>query len=149
MRQTLFGKGPLVLGLAVLMWTAVPTSAQRVYYGGGHPPAHTGSVHYGAGPNLVRVGPGVWVGAVRTEHYTVLPYRGAYRNPYRDDYFRHFRVGYQPFVLGDSQYYYYNSLPLDFQQVEVGGVVYYLLDGVYYQPYIYGGRTVFLVVPIQ
>jgi hypothetical protein len=150
MRRIFRGRGTLVLVLTMLMWAAVPISAQYGGYGGGgHPPAHIGSVHYGTRSNLVQVGPGVWTGSVRSEHYTVSPYRGAYRSPYRDDYFSHFRTGYQPFVLGDSQYYYYMSLPVGFQQVVVGGVVYYLFDDVYYLPYIYRGQTVFLVVPNQ
>ena len=75
--------------------------------------------------------------------------RGGYRNPYRDEYFRHFRPGYRPFVLGDAQYYGYDTLPPGYQQVVLKGIVYYLFDGVYYQPYIYGGQTVYLVVPTQ
>jgi hypothetical protein len=89
----------------------------------------------------------VRAGSVRSEHYAGSPSRGAYRNPYRDDYFRHFPPGYLPFVIDDAQYYGYDSLPPGYQQVVVNGVIYYLLGGVYYQPYIYGGQTVYLVVP--
>jgi hypothetical protein len=50
-------------------------------------------------------------------------------------------------VIDDAQYYGYDSLPLGCQLVMLNGITYYLLDGVYYQPYIYGGQTVYLVVP--
>jgi hypothetical protein len=89
----------------------------------------------------------VRAGAVRSEHYAGSVSRGAYRNPYRDEYFRHFRPGYRSFVLGDAQYYGYDSLPLGYEQVVLNGITYYLYEGVYYQPYIYGGQTVYLVVP--
>ena len=50
-------------------------------------------------------------------------------------------------MFDDAQYYGYDSLPLGYQQVVLNGIIYYLFDGVYYQPYIYGGQTVYLVVP--
>ena len=52
-------------------------------------------------------------------------------------------------MLGDAQYYGYDSLPVGYQAVVVGGITYYLYDGVYYEPYIYEGQTVYLVVPTQ
>jgi hypothetical protein len=117
--------------------------------GGGHTAARIGSVHYAARAAPVRVGPAVRAGAVRSEHYAGSASSGVYRNPYRDEYFRHFRPGYRPFVLDGAQYYGYGSLPLGYQQVVLNGITYYLFDGVYYQPYIYGGQTVYLVVPNQ
>ncbi len=40
------------------------------------------------------------------------------------------------------------ELPRDvYQQVLLNGIIYYLFDGVYYRPYIYGGQTVYLVYP--
>ena len=87
------------------------------------------------------------VGSVRSEHYAATPPRGVYRNPYRDDYFRRFPPGYYPFVFDNVQYYGYYGLPLGFQQIVVNGMVYYLFNGVYYQAYMYGGQTVYLVVP--
>jgi hypothetical protein len=156
MRRIYFGTGSLVLGLAMLMWVTAPSSAQH----GGHAssghiaPAHIGSVHYGARPAPVhvapvRVAPPVRTGTIRSEHYAGSVARGAYRNPYRDEYFRHFRAGYRPFLLGDAQYYGYDSLPVDCPPVVLNEITYYLCDGVYYQPYIYGGQTVYLVVPTQ
>ena len=50
-------------------------------------------------------------------------------------------------MIDDAQYYGYDNLPLGYQQVVVDGITYYLFDGVYYQPYIYGGQTVYMVVP--
>jgi len=159
MRRIYFGTGTLVLGLATLMWATVPSSAQHGGHGGGghgggHAVAHVGSVHYGARPGPVRVAPfrvapAVRAGAVRSEYYAGSAPWGAYRNPYGDAYFRHFRPGYRPFVLGGAQYYGYDSLPLGYQQVVLNQIPYYLYDGVYYQPYIYGGQTVYLVVPNQ
>ncbi|MCY2994291.1 MAG: hypothetical protein NTY19_41425 [Planctomycetota bacterium] len=43
-------------------------------------------------------------------------------------------------MLGGAQYYGYGSLPLGYQQVVLNGITYFLFDGVYYQPYIYGGK---------
>lgn len=50
-------------------------------------------------------------------------------------------------VFGDALYYYYDSLPIGFQVVVLEGITYYVFNGVYYQAYIYGGQTVYLVVP--
>ena len=58
-----------------------------------------------------------------------------------------FPPGYRSFVFGDAQYYGYDSLPIGYQLVVLNGITYYLFDGVYYQAYIYGGQTVYLVVP--
>ncbi len=66
-------------------------------------------------------------GAVRSEHYAGVGVRGGYRNPYSDEYFRHFRPGYRPFLLDGAQYYGYDSLPLGYQQVVLNGITYYLL----------------------
>ena len=107
-----------------------------------------GSVHFGARAAPAFAGPAARSGAVRAEHYAGSPSRGGYRNPYREEYFRHFRPGYRPFLLGDAQYYGYDDLPPGYQVVVINGITYYVFDGVYYQPYIYGGQTVYLVVPI-
>ena len=40
-------------------------------------------------------------------------------------------------------------LPPGYQTVVTDGITYYLYDGVYYQPYLYGGQTVYMVVPTQ
>jgi hypothetical protein len=156
MRRIFFGTGTLVLGLATLMWATAPISAQRGgqggggHDGGGHAaPARTGSVHYGARAAPARVGPAVPAGAVRSEHYAGSEHRGAYRNPYREEYFRHFRPGYRSFLIGDASYYYYDVLPADYQTVVLNGITYYLYDGVYYRAYLYGGQTVYMVVPTQ
>jgi len=90
---------------------------------------------------------GVRPGGVRPGNFAGSASRGAYRNPYRDDYFRHFRPGYRSFFIGDASYYYYDDLPPGCQTVVIGGITYYLCDGVYYQAYIYGGQTVYMVVP--
>lgn len=86
-------------------------------------------------------------GIVRHEHYVAPGYWGRWRNPYRDDYWRRFRPGWFPIVIGDVQYYAYPGLPGACQTVVVNGVAYYLCDGIYYQPYIYQGQTVYMVVP--
>ena len=167
MRRIFFGTGTLVLCLATLMWATAPIIAQHgggghasgggahasngggahVSGGGGHAAASIGSVHYGTRAVPAQVGPPVRAGAVRSEHYAGSPSRGAYRNPYGNEYFRRFPPGYRPFLLNGAQYYGYDSLPLGYQLVVLNGITYYLLNGVYYQPYIYGGQTVYLVVP--
>src|SRR5436305_212749 len=47
-----------------------------------------------------------------------VPHR-AYLNPYHDAYFRRFRPGYRPIVVGTTQYYGYPSLPPYAQSVVV------------------------------
>jgi hypothetical protein len=155
MRRIFFGTGILVLGLAMLAWATAPALAAHggggggghAAAGGGHAAAGVGSVHYGGGAAPAHVAPAAAAGAVRAEHYAGAAAKGAYRNPYRDDYFRRFPPGYYPFVFGDAQYYGYYSLPLGYQVVVLNGITYYLFNGVYYQAYIYGGQTVYLVVP--
>jgi hypothetical protein len=154
MKRTFFGASTFLLGLALLIWATAPISAQRGGHGGGGhaAAAHVGSVHYGgavapAHALPVRVAPEVRTATVRAEHYEGSPVHGGYRNPYRDDYFRHFRPGYRSFLIGDASYYYYDTLPPGYQTVVSNGITYYLFDGVYYQPYIYGGQTVYMVVP--
>jgi uncharacterized protein (TIGR03000 family) len=49
--------------------------------------------------------------------------------------------------MDGAEYYGYDSLPLGYQQVDLNGIASYLSDGVYYQPYISEGQTVYLVVP--
>ncbi|HWY85734.1 MAG TPA: hypothetical protein VNX28_03365 [Gemmataceae bacterium] len=157
MRRIFFGTSTLVLGLATLLWTTAPISGGKGghsgggHAGGGHAaaPAHVGSVHYAAPSAPVRVAPAVRTGTVQSEHYAGSTSGGAYRNPYRDEYFRHFRPGYRPYFLGGAQYYGYDDLPVGFQTVVIDGITYYLYDGVYYQAYLYGGQTVYLVTPDQ
>jgi hypothetical protein len=162
MKYVLMGTGTLALGLAVLLWATAPLSGAPK---GGHPPAahppaghpapaHVGSVHYGARPEPGRVAPGrvgpaVHAGAVRSEHYEGRRPEGGYRNPYHDEYFRHFRPGYRSYFLDDVEYYGYDDLPGDCPPVVINGVTYYFCDGVYYQPYIYDGQTIYLVVPME
>ena len=65
----------------------------------------------------------------------------------RGSIFPRFRPGYRPIVVGTTQYYVYPALPPVYQTVVVNGVTYYLADGVYYQPYLYQGQTVYMVAP--
>jgi hypothetical protein len=150
MRRVIFWSGTLTLGLAALLWATAPLSAQRggarggggrvegARVGGGRAVARTGSIHFGERAGRDPVGP-----AVRP----VQAVGSAYRNPYHGEYSRHFRPGYRPILLGGAQYYLYDSLPLGCQTVLANGITYDVCDGVYYQPYIYGGQTVYLVVP--
>ena len=52
-------------------------------------------------------------------------------------------------MLDGAQYYGYDDLPVGYQVVVINGITYYVFDGVYYQAYIFGGQTVYLVVPTQ
>jgi hypothetical protein len=178
MRRIFFGVSTLVLSLATLMWTAAPHSAGKGRGGGGGhasgghtAPAHVGSVHYASRPAQARVAParvaparvapvrvaparvtapGARTGSVRSEHYAGAGSVGGYHSRYRDDYFRRFRPGYLPFILSDGyEYYGYYDLPPSCQQVVEDGITYYLCDGIYYQAYIIGGQTVYVVVPDQ
>jgi hypothetical protein len=152
MKPIILCTGTFVLGLAALMWTTESISAPRGGEGrggGGHvearrvpagrPIARTGSIHFGARAGRDPVGPGVTPREVAVD---------AHRNPYRGDYARHFRPGYRSMMLGGSEYYMYDSLPSGCQTVLENGITYDVCDGVYYQPYIYGGQTVYLVVPM-
>jgi hypothetical protein len=116
---------------------------------GRHPGA---SIHFGSVPPprpVVVVPPAT----VRYEHYhprppvAVVPPRVIYHNPYADAYFRRFRPGYRPVVVGTTQYYIYPTLPPVYQTVVVNGVSYYVADGIFYQPYLYEGQTVYMVAP--
>ena len=84
---------------------------------------------------------------MRAEHYGEREHGSGYRNPYRDEYSRHFRPGFRTFVIGDASYDYYDSLPPDYQTVVINGITYYLFEGVYYQAYLYDGQTVYVAVP--
>ncbi len=106
--------------------------------GGGQAVARVGSIHYGERAGRDPVGPAVQRGQA---------FGGAARNPYHSEYARHFRPGYRPIMLGGAQYYLYDNLPDGCQTVLANGITYDVCDGVYYQPYIYGGQTVYLVVP--
>ena len=138
-----------VIMVAALLWMAAPAGAQHGHgdRGGSHPTPHGGSVHFDGHVEPAHVVHEVPHGIVRDEHYEHPDYHGVYRNPYRDDYFKRFRPGYWPIVVGDVQYYVYSALPIGFQTVVVNGVTYYLFEGVYYLPYIYGGQTVYMAVP--
>jgi hypothetical protein len=146
MRRIIFWTGTLVLGLAAAIWATAPLLAQRggergrgePVRGGGHPIARTGSIHFGGRVGRDPVGP-----AIRP----VEGREGVHRNPYHEEYARHFRPGYRPIMLGGAQYYMYDNLPVGCQTVLQNGITYDVCDGVYYQPYIYGGQTVYLVVP--
>ena len=106
--------------------------------------AGVGSVHFAPHEPPPHVGPVAPAGPARVGGPVA---RVDYRNPYRDDYFRRFPPGYRPFVFNGAQYYGYYSLPLGYQLVVIDGITYYVLNGVYFQAYIYGGQTVYVVVP--
>ncbi len=143
----------LLLGIAAWLGLSAPFARAQIHLHvdvGRRPGA---SIHFGsvAPPRPAVVVPPA---SVRYEHYHPRPPvvvapapRVVYRNPYANPYFRRFRPGYLPIVVGTTQYYYYPVLPPAYQTVVVNGVTYYLADGVYYQPYIYQGQTVFMVVP--
>ena len=157
MRRIYFGMGIVALVSALLIWAASLAiaeehgHAEHGHVDFGHA-AGVGSVHFAphAGP-VVRTEEHAVRGAEHAvrgaEHVAAEVAHAAFRNPYRDEYFRRFPPGYRPFMFNGAQYYGYYSPPLGYQQVVVNGVVYYLFNGVYYQPYMYGGQTVYLVVP--
>jgi len=72
-----------------------------------------------------------------------------YRIPYSVEYLSRFRPGYRPFVVGDVQYYGYYNMPAPYLQTMINGVTYYISNGVYYLPRVFGGQTVYLAVPDQ
>ena len=150
MKNILLGTGIFVLVLAMLTWAAPPGRAAEhghVEFGHG---AGVGSVHFAPHPAPVHAAPVVRAAehvAGAVEHVGAEVAHAVYRNPYRADYFRRFPPGYRPFVINGAQYYGYYGLPVGYQLVVLNGITYYVVNGVYYQPYIYGGQTVYLVVP--
>lgn len=166
MRRMLLRASALSIGLAALWITALPLGAGRGgggfrggsfhASGGGGGTARVGSVHYGGREDPAPFAPAVHPGMVRNEHYGSFDDRaewggrigwGRYRSPYRDEYFRLFPPGYRTILLGDALYYIYDSLPLGCPPVLINGITYYSCGGVYYQPYLYGGQTVYMVAP--
>lgn len=161
MKSIFIGTGSSVLSMAIIVCAATPVLAQRgreeqvraqqvrdEHVRDVHVAAGVGSVRFGGERAPVRVVPGgVPGGAVRAEHYAVAAPRGAYSNPYRDDYFRRLPPGYRPIMLNGAQYYGYNSLPRGYTQVTLNGILHFLFGGVYYRPYIYGGQTLYVAVP--
>jgi len=145
MRHFFWGTGVASLVLAMLMWAKAPAiAAEHGHVEFAHA-AGVGSIHFAPREVPVHAGP---VAPVRPGHVEVAaPPKGAYRNPYRDDYFKRFPAGYHPFVLNGAQYYGYYSLPIGYTQSVLNGITYFLFGGLYYQPYIYGGQTVYVVVP--
>ncbi|MGO9111297.1 MAG: hypothetical protein ACLP9L_18885 [Thermoguttaceae bacterium] len=145
MRRIFFATGTLVLAMS--MWATAPAiAAEHGHVEFGHS-AGVGSIHFGPHEAPVHAGPAAPAGPARSEHIAGPASKGTYRNPYSDDYFKHFPPGYHPFVLNGAQYYGYYSLPLGFRQLVLKGITYFLFGGVYYQAYIYGGQTVYLAVP--
>jgi hypothetical protein len=120
-----------------------------------------GAVHYGGRPGVEvrRVGP---PGTIRHEHWehrdfdrfrverpfeVGRPYHEVFRVPYEREYIRRFPLGYRTIVVGPNQYYAYPYLPAGYRPIVINGVTYYLAGGVYYQPYLYEGQTMYLAVP--
>ena len=134
------------------MWATAPSVAAHGGGGGGHGACRRRPCRcsHGVGPlrRPLRPRPSrPWVraGAVRSEHYAGRRQGAAIAILTETSISGASRPGYRPFVLGGAQYYGYDSLPVGYQQVVLNGITYYLFDGVYYQPYIYGGQTVYLV----
>jgi hypothetical protein len=157
MKNYIYGAGASVLILATLAWTVpLGIAAEHGHVEYGHA-AGVGSVHFAPREVPFHAAPVVRAEehavaaeahAVRAgEHIAAEAAHAVYRNPYRDDYFRRFPPGYHPFVLNGAQYYGYYSPPVGYQQVVLNGITYFLFGGVYYRPYMYGGQTIYLVVP--
>ena len=131
--------GIFALVAVVMSWATLGIAAEHGHVEFSHG-AGVGSVHFAPHGPPVHAGPVV-------RHVESEVAHAVYRNPYRDDYFRRFPPGYHPFMLNGAQYYGYYSLPAACQQVLLNGIAYFLCGGVYYSPYIYGGQTIYLVVP--
>lgn len=166
MKRTIF----LTAGLAGLLMAISLDAGHRGggggggFRSGGGGTAHVGSVHYGGGGGgPVGGAPVVAPGAVRSEHYGYGDRGfgdrgwgergfgggfGGYRNPYRDDYFRLFPPGWRTMLLNDALYYMYDTLPVGCPSVIINGITYYSCGGIYYQPYLYNGQTVYMVAPM-
>lgn len=67
--------------------------------------------------------------------------------PYSAAYLPLIPAGYPTLAIGGANYYYTTVLPPLAQPVAVGGVSYYFSNGIYYQPYFLGTRTVYVVAP--
>jgi hypothetical protein len=67
--------------------------------------------------------------------------------PYSAAYAALIPPGYPSLALAGTNYLYTTVLPPLAQPVAVGGVSYYVSNGIYYQPYFLGTRTVYVVAP--
>jgi hypothetical protein len=133
-------------GLVCLTLLAFANVSSGAYY-------YRGSVRYGP-----RYGP-----AYRGAAYGSVRYGGVYRGAairplpagrpywagtvYNRRYAGWFHPGYRSITIGSGNYFYYPRLPVGYRTVVAGPTTYYVSNNVYYRPYIYGGQTVYLVVP--
>jgi len=67
--------------------------------------------------------------------------------PYSAAYAALIPPGYPTLALAGTNYLYTTVLPPVAQPIAVGGVSYYVSNGIYYQPYFLGTRTVYVVAP--
>ena len=112
-------KSPVIrigLALAMLLGFSAAANAQvQIRLGDNHIGA---SIRFGEAPPP-RFAPVVPPAAIRHDHFYDRPYGRpgwelpprAYLNPYNDAYFRRFRPGYRPILVGTTQYYGYPTLP--------------------------------------
>jgi hypothetical protein len=68
--------------------------------------------------------------------------------PYSPAYLARIPPGYPMLQIADTNYFYTPVLPVDAQPATVGGMTYYLSNGVFYQPYFLGMRTVYVVTEL-
>jgi hypothetical protein len=68
--------------------------------------------------------------------------------PYSPAYMARIPPGYPMLQIADTNYFYTPVLPVDAQPATVGGMTYYLSNGVFYQPYFLGMRTVYVVAEL-
>ncbi|MGF1579094.1 MAG: hypothetical protein ACFCD0_06990 [Gemmataceae bacterium] len=149
-------KPTLVLTIVLATYFVVPHACQAQFRY--RRTVNTGSVRFGGAryrSTTVRRGFGGPVGyrhygSVRYGRYSHRRYFGTIgrtRFSYSSTYIRRFPVGYRSLYMGGFCYYYYPTLPIGYQTVTFGGSPYYVYNNVYYQPYLYGGRTVYVVMP--
>jgi hypothetical protein len=55
--------------------------------------------------------------------------------------------GYQTIMAYNTAFYYYPALPFGATFVQVRGAPYYFAGGIWYQPYLTGAQTIYLVAP--
>ena len=142
MRRTIFWIGTLALGVATSIWVTAPLRAQHGARRGGpvretHPIARIGSsimARCRTRPSRPRraTGPGARGYLPQSVSRGVFEALSSWLSPNR---------AWRRAILHIRQ------SAGGCQTVLENGITYDVCDGVYYQPYIYGGRTVYWVVP--
>jgi hypothetical protein len=97
----------------------------------------------GVVPPVVSVAPSVF--GVSTSFGGIAPVAPV-NWPYSAAFLARIPPGFPTLMLGTSPYYYTLALPPGSQPALVGNVNFFVSGGIFFQPYFYGGQTVYVIV---